>query len=464
VETQRDGTPRVGMAYLEAWEATRDHFFLTAARKTAHALVRGQLCSGGWDYTIEFDPALRKALRYRVDTGCTTPSAKPTTLDDNVTQACVRLLMRLDRELAFKDKQVHEAALFALDSLLEAQYPNGAWPQRYSTFPDPARHPVKQASYPETWSKKWPAADYQGHYTFNDGSISDAIDMMLEAARIYKDPRYLASAEKGGDFILLAQMPEPQPAWAQQYDSNMHPVWARLFEPPSVTGGESQGVMRTLFVLYRETGKRRYLDVVPRALAYLEKSLLSQDPPRLARFYELRTNKPLYITKGTQIQAKGLGSARIDGYEVSYSPASVITHYQVVTSGAALAAIRKEYEELAAADPSQLRRPDKLHGLSPWAASVAEPRRRQPATVAQLIDAMDDRGAWVEQGIIGKADKVISVFAAREMVLTINGKPTPIKENDQIELFQGERPPRTRIIRSSTFAENLEALAAAFAR
>ena len=40
-------------------------------------------------------------------------------------------------------------------------------------------------------------------------------------------------AERAGDFILAAQMPEPQPAWAQQYDAAMHPAWARKFEPAS---------------------------------------------------------------------------------------------------------------------------------------------------------------------------------------------------------------------------------------
>ena len=100
------------------------------------------------------------------------------------------------------------------------------------------------------------------------------IDAMLEAARIYKEPRYLASAEKGGEFILLAQMPEPQPGWAQQYDRDMHPAWARRFEPPSITGGESQSVMRALMLLYRETGKRKYLEPLPRALAYYRRSVL----------------------------------------------------------------------------------------------------------------------------------------------------------------------------------------------
>lgn len=471
VEVQREGTPRVAMAFLEAYDATGDRFFLEAARRAAHALVRGQLCSGGWDYVIEFDAAKRKNYPYRADGNCGL-DRPPTTLDDNITQAAVRVLMRVDRALDFKDARIHEAALFALGSLLKAQYPNGAWPQRFSSIPDHAKFPVKRASYPESWPRKWPGGNYQAHYTFNDNSISDAIDVMLEAARIYNDPRYRESAERGGHFILLAQMPDPQPAWAQQYDLDMHPAWARLFEPPSVTGGESQGIMRTLFVLYRETGNKKYLEPVPRALAYLERSALPAAdrpvearararPPVLARFYELRTNRPLYITKGTQIQAKGLGSARIDGYELSYSDASVITHYGVLTSGAELPEIRAESERLAAAkDPSRLRRPDKLHGLSPWSSGDAGPLERRPAAgaVRALIDSMDQRGAWSEEGVIGKADRVVSVFAAHPMILTVNGRTIPIEENDRIELFQGTQPPRTRIIRSATFARNLETL------
>ena len=220
-------------------------------------------------------------------------------------QAALRLLMRVDRELQFKDEQIHEATLYALDSLLRAQYPNGAWPQRYAEFPDPSRHPVKRASYPVSWSRKWPGPEYRGHYTFNDNSISDVIDMMLEASRIYDEPKYQAAAERGGDFMLLAQMPDPQPGWAQQYDADMHPAWARIFEPPSVTGGESQGVMKTLLLLYRETGKKKYLEPIPRALDYYEKSVLPETnnpskyraracPPGsicLARFYELE-NEP----------------------------------------------------------------------------------------------------------------------------------------------------------------------------
>jgi hypothetical protein len=473
-ELQREGTPMVGMAYLTAWEATGDRQFLDAARTVGHTLVKGQLCSGGFDYSIEFRPAERAKFPYRADNNCAPGKATlktVTTLDDNVTQACTRLLMRIDKALKFEDKAIHEAARFALDSLIQAQYPNGAWPQRYLQFPDPAKHPVKRASYPATWPRKWPGDNYQLLYTFNDNSIVDAIDTMLEASRIYNEPRYRASAEKGGGFLLLAQMPDPQPAWAQQYDADMHPAWARLFEPPSVTGGESQGILRMLLVLYRETGDRKYLEPVPRALAYLKRSALPPvaNPSEirrrvrgdvvLARFYELQTNRPLYITKGTQIRARGLNVGREDGYELSYTDESVITHYGVLVSGSELAAIEKEYLSVSKADPSSIRRPDNLHGLSPWSERQSRSTPK-PEAVQSILSSIDARGAWTQQGIIGKADRVISVTAAKPMVLVVNGKSTPVKENDIIELFQGEQPPRTAIIRSNTFAANIETLAA----
>jgi hypothetical protein len=477
IEVQRDGTPIVGMAYLEAYEATRDGYYLEAARDVARALVKGQYCSGGWDYYIEFDPQKRPQFPYRADGRCapgTNPSQRPTTLDDNVTQAAVRVLMRVDRELDFKDGDIHGAARFALDSLVNAQYPNGAWPQRFTQAPNPGEFPVKRASYPESWPRTWPRASYFTHYTFNDNSVVDAIDAMLEAARIYKEPRYLASAEKGGEFILLAQMPEPQPGWAQQYDKDMHPAWARVFEPPSITGGESQSVMRALLLLYRETGKQKYLEPLPRALAYYQKSILpdADKPseirrracpgrtPCAARFYEMKTNRPLYITKGTRVTSLDQGATNVDGYEVSYSDESVITHYSVLVSGAAFAEIEREFKEIQNADPATLKRADRLHGLSPWADRRSVAGQGTDARVRAIVSAMDPRGAWVEEGAIGKANRLVSVFAGRELVVTIAGKTLPLNENDTLEVFQGPEPPKARIVRSRTFAENVGVLSA----
>lgn len=372
VWVQPPGTPSIGMAYLTAYEATGDSCYLNASRDAAYALVRGQLRSGGWDYRIEFDQKRRQRYSYRVETQGE-GNRNVSTLDDNTTQSAIRLLMSVDQTLDFKDEKIHEAVEFALSALLEVQYPNGAWPQRFSNVPDPSCFPVKKAGYPDSWSWTYPERDYKGFYTFNDNAIADTISIMLEAFEIYGDEKYLASAEKAGDFILLAQMPEPQPAWAQQYDADMHPTWARKFEPPAITGGESQRVMKTLLILYRATGKKKYLEPLPRAIEYLRRSRLSDG--RLARFYELKTNKPLYFT-------------RYD-YELTYSDANMPTHY-AFKSHCDVENIAHEYESLIAMDPSELRQSKK----------TSQPRLNQALLnrARSVIDNLDEQGRWIEDG------------------------------------------------------------------
>ena len=312
ISVQRAGTPRVGMALLEAYQATGAAYLLEFAVDAARALVQGQRCTGGWDYIIEFDPAQREEYAYRADAPCEDGQwgVGYTTLDDNVSQAAMRLLMRVDRELDFKDESIHSAVEFGLGRLMQAQYENGAWPQRYSTLPHEGSYPPMRASYPDDWSREWPDEHYRGFYTLNDNTLADLIDMFLEAGRIYDEPRYVDAAKRGGNFLLNAQLPDPQPAWAQQYNHQMQPVWARQFEPPSITGGESLSALKILLTLYRETGERKYLDPLSRAIEYLKASSLPDDPnaPRrrlrtcpppdrcLARFYELETNRPLFIT------------------------------------------------------------------------------------------------------------------------------------------------------------------------
>lgn len=376
VWVQPPGTPSVGMAFLEAHQLTGEPFLLEAARRAGECLVRGQLRSGGWDHRIEFDPGRRAGWAYRVDLPAAGRRQRNTsTLDDDTTQAALRLLMRLDKALDSKDARIHGAALAGLDALLKVQYPNGAWPQRFEVPLDPAAFPVKKADYPETWSRTFPGKDYAGFYTLNDNAVADAIGVMCEAARVYGDEKYLQSARRAGDFLLLAQMPHPQPAWAQQYDADMHPAWARKFEPPAVTGGESQGVMRTLLALYVETGDAKYLGPIPRALEYLRKSALPGG--QLARFYELRTNRPLYFTRT---------------YELTYDDGDMPTHYAFKV-GHNLDAIERECERLRKLAPGELaalRRPKP--------PQRGKPSPRQTEEVKRVLAAMDDQGRWVDEG------------------------------------------------------------------
>ncbi len=283
--TQPPGSPFVGEAFLKAWRLSGERDCRDAAVEIAHALVRSQLQSGGWASHFDLGPDGARRYRYRAARG-KSGGRNLTTFDDDKSQSALLLLMHVDEELRFQDAKIHEAVGYALEHMLAAQYPNGAWPQQYDAPPDPADHPVKPAAYPKTWSRVYPKQRYVGYYTLNDNNMSNIIDMLLEAHRIYRRADCRAAALKTGDFFILAQMPDPQPGWAQQYNREMHPAWARKFEPAAITGGESQAVMKSLVSLCRQTGEDRFLEPLPRALAYYRKSQLANG--QLARFYELR--------------------------------------------------------------------------------------------------------------------------------------------------------------------------------
>ena len=217
---QPPGTPTVGMAYLKAHAATGDRAFLDAAREAAEALVSGQLESGGWTQAIHFGQAGRKD-RYRNGKG---GNRNVSSLDDGQTQAALQMLARADLALDFQHAGIHDAALYGLEALLKAQFPNGAFPQVW-TGPVGSR-PVVRARFPDyDWKTEGRIKNYWDHYTLNDGLAGTVSDTLITAHRVYKDEKYKAALRKLGDFLILAQMPDPQPGWCQQYNEEMVPIW-----------------------------------------------------------------------------------------------------------------------------------------------------------------------------------------------------------------------------------------------
>ncbi|QOV92040.1 pectate lyase [Humisphaera borealis] len=377
VWVQPPGTPAVGMAYLDAWERTKAPYLLAAAKDAGMCLVNGQLRSGGWTGWIHFGDADRKKFAYRVDPAPKAGGKKAfnvSTFDDDKTQSGVRFLARLDKALDFKDPKIHECVTTALDAILKAQFPNGAWAQGWEAFPDAADHPVKPAAYPADWPRKYPGGSYWWWYTFNDNTVHDTINTLLLATEIYGDTKYRESAIRAGKFMVLAQLPDPQPAWAQQYNFNMEPAWARKFEPAAITGGESQGVIESLMKLYVETGDRAFLAPIPKALEYLKKSRLPDG--QLARFYELKTNKPLYFTKT---------------YELTYDDGDLPTHYGFKVSSK-LESLQKRFDEVSKLSP------EKLAAKRTKKRDSATPPLALEKAVKEVIAGQDDRGAWVTDG------------------------------------------------------------------
>lgn len=255
IEVQPPGTPAVGMAFLRAFKITRHPNFLQAAIDAASALSRGQNELGGWGHTIRFGEEPSTFVSF----------------DDDQTQSAIRFLMALDEEIS--DSVLTAVIDTALGMMLASQLPNGGWPHRYP---------------------------YQGNYhdyaTFNDGGINDCIKVMIQADKQYDKPALTASLNKVGRFMMISQLPPPQPAWAQQYNEYLQPAWARTFEPPSVCPQVTLLNIRTLLDLYLHSGEETFLEPIPDALRWVREIRLPNG--KWARFVELWTNEPLYYDRG----------------------------------------------------------------------------------------------------------------------------------------------------------------------
>ncbi len=361
---QPPGTPTVGMAYLKAWNATGDSLYLEAAREVGDALIYGQLQSGGWQNSINFDPSGLRLERYRNGKG---KGKNNSSLDDGISQSALQMMIQLDAALDFQAKSVHEAAEYGLRSLLNAQFSNGAFPQVWNA-PVEKNQPEKSANYPNyNWRTEGRIKNFWDMYTLNDGLVGNVTDTLLEAAAVYDDPAYQAALAKLGDFLIIAQMPDPQPGWAQQYNRDMQPIWARKFEPPAVAGRESQDVMESLLKIYHLTKDEKYLAPIVAGVKYLERSLLQDG--RLSRYYELETNKPLYMQR--------TGKA----YALTHDDSNLPDHYGWKNESR-LESIKNGYRQLKAGNP-----------LPSGTVTGAELSRK----VAEVLSKLDDHGRWITQ-------------------------------------------------------------------
>ncbi len=390
VWVQPPGTPRVGRTFLELWRTTGDNTYLEYAKNAADALIEGQLASGGWDYRIDFDAEGRTRWYYRVDSLAGEPRngrRSISTFDDNTTQEATRLLIEVDAVIGFSDERIHNAALAALALHMDAQFPNGAWPQRYPL-----------------------SSGYGGYYTFNDNTINDCIDVMLLAWETYRDDRYLASALDGGDFIILSQIDPPQAGWAQQYDHELSPAWARAFEPRAVCSSVTLRNIATLIDLYTRTNESRFLDPIPAAMEWLNGSVVEVPEEYFAirkipsyergwaRFYEIGTNQPLFGDRDGEVHYTfaEISEERQRGYSW-YRPATtnVFEKYARARDIGAAA-----YRAESHADLTTDAKLERIASL--------EPR------VREVIASLDERGCWVENGEIQMRTFVSNVRVLEE--------------------------------------------------
>ena len=304
ITVQPPGTPAVGMAYLNAYRMTGSALALAVAREAADILALGQLEVGGWFYEVYLGPAGPVDAYFLKDRGNPAVSdlRNAGVMDDDVTQSAVRFMVAIHQVTG--EMRYGVSARAGLAFLLESQYPLGGWPQVY-----PPR-----------------AGHYQTHYTLNDGTMNDCMEALLEGYLTYGDARYLEAVKRGGEWLIQAQLPGDQGGWAQQYDMNMRPAWARWFEPPAVCSAVTARVIGTLIQLYLETGNDRYLTPIPAAIAWLERSQIAEG--RWARFYEVGSNRPLYVNTSQQVSYSPINARPGYSWEGSYGVTSRIADYR----------------------------------------------------------------------------------------------------------------------------------------
>lgn len=402
------GTESVGQVMLDAYEATADPFYLDAAREAADAIIYGQTPAGGWHYFIDFDPTgldewyEKTASRFLFGYEEYRYYYGNATFDDQVTPDAAGFLLRyykLTLEPAYR-----APLLKALDFVLDAQYPNGLWPQRY-----PLRYDYAHDGFP----------DYTAYYTLNDGATQAAVELLLEAWETLGDPRYFAAARLAMEGIIAIQGPEGQGGWAEQYGPDARPVAARTHEPAGYVVRESLGVVDLLSRFWLITGDRRYLAPIPRAIDWFERinRESAEDRYPRPRYWEPGSNRPVYVVATDERTPEGYGrfiwttdpsETRCDGSACRGSGEPIVD----------VASLKRRYDTLRTLDTPEDR---SAHLASLRAEDQAAARApRTDASADAIIEALDDRGAWVTEGLSVNVPNLATGADAQQSVTGIS--------------------------------------------
>lgn len=403
VWVQPPGTATMGHLFLDAYHATGDEYYYQAAEQVAGALIAGQHHSGGWNYFIDFaGPQSTKQWYATIGRNAWRMSEfhdypENATFDDSGTIEAMQFLLRMFLEK--RDPKFRPALDKSIDFVLQSQYPNGGWPQRWP--PDP--------NLPE----------YASYITFNDDVAAENIRFLTMVRQTLGEERVMPAIRRGMEIYLTTQQPAPQAGWGLQYTLDLKVAGARSYEPRALVTHTTASNIEQLMNFYRMTGDRRFLARIPEALEWLGTVRLPQGQERDGRafptFIEIGTNRPLYVHRR--------GSNVVNGeYYVDYDPEATIGHYSAFRA-IDLERLKREYAQLAATPPEEASR------NSPLLSAEPQPLPRYFVTA---LSAGSDLNA------AGTQDEVGRIIAS----LTPTGWwPTPLRATSNPYAGPGPRQP-----------------------
>jgi len=395
---QPPGTATVGHLYLDCFHATRDEFYYQAAMEVAEGLIAAQHPSGGWNYHHDF--AGEESTRRWYDTigknGWRLEEFHHyygnATFDDAGTSEASQFLLRMYVER--RSSRLRPAVEKAISFVLDSQYENGGWPQRFPFVDDaPSLHG---------------RPDYTRYVTFNDDVAGENIKFLLMVYQTLGDDRALAAIRRAMGVFIATQQPAPQAGWGlQHHNETLAPIGARSYEPDALTTHTTANNIAQMMNFYEWTGESRFIERVPEALAWLDSVRLHDDQVQVAgRHY------PTFIEIGSnraRINHRR-GSNVVNGeYYWNYDVAKPITHYSQWRN-LDVDALRARYDRLRSApfDASALvlsRRSDfrlpryfttqniEVSDLNSNAGSGAV-QRPTSQRVQELISSLNQEGYW----------------------------------------------------------------------
>ncbi|GAB3904851.1 pectate lyase [Mucilaginibacter boryungensis] len=319
----------------------RPKYDATEITNIADNILLFQKSNGGWPKNYDI---FAKLTNDQKDSVSAARNELNTTYDNGSTYTQIAVLANV--YTVTKNEKYKTGALKGFDFILKSQYKNGGWPQYY---------PLEN--------------NYSRCITLNDGVfegimrlLKDVQDDKPEYAFI--DAKYrakLAAAYNNGLQCLLKMQINDNgkpTAWCQQHDEvTLQPAWARKFEPPSISNGESSGIV--LFLMSIDHPQKGVIDAVQNAVNWFQESKIyntrvksipaprmvtpfrvstgdrvvvtdTTAPPIWTRYYELKTHRPLFCNRDSKVvySLAEVDRERRDGYGwYTYAPQKVLDQY-----------------------------------------------------------------------------------------------------------------------------------------
>jgi PelA/Pel-15E family pectate lyase len=328
-----------------AWYGTPD------ARHIANNIASFQTPAGGWGKNVNRSgPLRRKGEHYApIDddpSGGVIVAAKGWnyvgTIDNDATTTELRFLARVQAALPDAAGDAYRATFArGVNYLLDAQYPNGGWPQVY---------PLQ--------------GGYHDAITYNDNAFVQVTELLADVAGRQGDygfvaPELAARAQaahaRALDALLASQIRVNgvRTGWCQQHDAlTLAPVGARNFEPVALSSSETSRLLTMLMRLPKpspdivaaiDAGAAWLKSVAVNGVGWTEKSengrFLVAKPgaaPMWSRMYDIDTMKPVFGDRDGTIHTdvNELSKERRNGYGwYGNGPASALAAYAKWSAG-----------------------------------------------------------------------------------------------------------------------------------